>query len=213
MLLLDRLLPEAGAFYLLDRGYHDFARLYVFTQACAFFITRAKENLQFARREWRWVDRATGLRSDSTIRLPGPKSRWRYPVPLRRIRYVDPAEHRNLVFLTNNFFLPALTVTELYRARWQVELFFRWIKQHLHIKAFYGTSANAVRIQVWVALSVYLLVAIAKKQLVPQASLYKILQILSVTIFEKVPILEAFSQIETEPISADPATQLEMFDL
>jgi len=213
VLLLDELLLEPGAFYLLDRGYYDFARLYLFTQACAFFITRAKADIQFRRQSWRPVDRSIGLRCDQTIRFTGPKSSQRYPAPLRRIHYVDPEQQHDLVFLTNHFLMPALTITQLYRARWEVELFFRWIKQHLHIRAFYGTSPNAVRIQVWVALSVYLLVAIAKKYLAPKASLYKILQILSITIFEKTPILEAFSHADAAPVSADAATQLEMFDL
>lgn len=213
MLLLDRLWLEPGAFYLLDRGYYDFARLYLFTQACAFFITRARHNLQFDHQAWHAVNRSTGLRCDQKIRFTGPKASLRYPVPLRRIHYVDRDQQRDLVFLTNNFLLPALTVAELYRARWRVELFFRWIKQHLHIKAFYGTSANAVRIQVWVALSVYLLVAIAKKQLAPDASLYKILQILSITIFEKLPILEAFSHFDDSTTDHDPAIQLTLFDL
>ncbi len=213
VLLLDQLLLEPGAFYLMDRGYYDFARLYLFTQACAYFVTRAKHDLQFRLRSRRAVDPATGLRCDQTIRLIGPQTSHRYPVPLRRIHYVDPEEHRDLVFLTNNFLLSALTIAQLYRARWRVELFFRWIKQHLHIKAFYGTSANAVRIQVWVALSVYLLVAIAKKQLVPEASLYKVLQILSITIFEKVPILQAFAHFADECPNLELPIQLTMFDL
>jgi len=213
VLLLDQLLLEPGAFYLMDRGYYDFARLYLFTQACAYFITRAKHDIQFRTRSRRPVDRATGLRCDQTIRLTGPNSSRRYPAPLRRIHYVDPELHRDLVFLTNNFLLSALTIAELYRARWQVELFFRWIKQHLHIKAFYGTSANAVHIQVWVALSVYLLVAIAKKQLAPEASLYKVLQVLSITIFQKVPILQAFAHFDDKCSNLDLPIQLTMFDL
>lgn len=213
VVLLDQLLLEPGAFYLLDRGYYDFARLYLFTQACAYFVTRAKHDIQFRLRARRAVDPATGLRCDQTIRLTGPNSSRRYPAPLRRIHYIDPEQHRDLVFLTNNFLLSALTIAELYRARWRVELFFRWIKQHLHIKAFYGTSANAVRIQVWVALSVYLLVAIAKKQLAPDASLYKILQVLSITIFDKTAILEAFSHMPSDALYLPPATQLKMFDL
>lgn len=211
--LLDHLLLEPGAFYLVDRGYYDFARLYGFTQACAYFVTRAKRDIQFRLRSHRAVDRTTGLRCDHTIRLIGPNTARRYPAPLRRIHYVDPDQHRDLVFLTNNFLLPPLTIAQLYRARWQVELFFRWIKQHLHIKAFYGTSLNAVTIQVWVALSVYLLVAIAKQQLAPQASLYKILQVLSITIFEKTAILEAFSHTPDPMPYTAPATQLQMFDL
>ena len=211
--LLDQLLLEPGAFYLMDRGYYDFARLYLFTQACAYFVTRAKHDIQFRMRSRRAVDLTTGLRCDQTIRLTGPNSSRRYPAPLRRIHYVDPEQHRDLIFLTNNFRLAPLTIAQLYRERWQVELFFRWIKQHLHIKSFYGTSANAVRIQVWVALSVYLLVAIAKKHLAPDASLYQILQVLSITIFEKTAILETFSRIPDGDLYTPPATQLTMFDL
>ncbi len=210
--LLDQLLPEAGAFYLLDRGYLDFGRLYLLTQGCAFFITRAKQNTQFWRRQWRPVRRSTGLRSDQTIQLTGPKTSRLYPDPLRRIHYFDAEKELRLVFLTNNFLLPALTIAELYRARWRVELFFRWIKQHLRIKAFYGTSENAVKTQVWVALSVYVLVAIVKKQLGLDLSLYKILQILSVTIFEKSPILKGFSNFRDEFPDAEPCMQLNLFD-
>ena len=191
VLVLDQLLLEPGAFYLLDRGYHDFARLYRFTQACAFFVTRAKHNTQFYRRAAQPIDRATGLRSDQTIRLTGPKTSLLYPVPLRRIHYIDPHEHRDLVFLTNNFALPAFTITELSRA----------------------TSANAVRIQIWVALSVYLLVAIIKKRLRLGVSLYKILQIVSITIFEKTPILQALADFSLPHDSATPSIQLPLFDL
>src|SRR5208283_417602 len=156
--LLDQLLLQPGAFYLLDRGYIDFARLYLFTQACAFFVTRAKENMQFYRRQSSPIDRSTGLRSDQKIRLTGPKTSSLYPDLLRRIHYCDAEKELPLIFLTNNFLLPAFIITQLYRSRWQVELFFRWIKQHLRIKAFYGTSQNAVKTQVWVAISTYLLV-------------------------------------------------------
>jgi hypothetical protein len=210
--LLDELLLEAGAFYLLDRGYVDFARLYVFTQACAFFITRAKKNTQIYRRYSRPVERSTGLRCDQTILLTGVRTAQRYPDPLRRIHYFDAEKDMRLIFLTNNFLLPALTIARLYRARWQVELFFRWIKQHLRIKTFYGTSENAVKCQVWVALSVYLLVAIIKKQLGLNLSLYKILQILSVTIFEKTPILEGFSNLSDKFLDTEPSIQLNLFD-
>jgi hypothetical protein len=210
--LLDQLLPEAGAFYLLDRGYLDFGRLYLLTQGCAFFITRAKQNTQFWRRQWRPVHRSSGLRSDQTILLTGPKTSRLYPDPLRRIHYFDAEKELRLVFLTNNFLLPALTIAELYRARWRVELFFRWIKQHLRIKAFYGTSENAVKTQAWVAVSVYVLVAIVKKQLGLDLSLYKILQILSVTVFEKNPILEGFSNFNDEFLDADSCMQLNLFD-
>jgi Transposase DDE domain/Domain of unknown function (DUF4372) len=210
--ILDQLLPEAGAFYLLDRGYVEFARLYVLAEACTFFVTRAKKNMQFYRRDSRPVERSAGLRSDQTILLTGVRTAQRYPDPLRRIHYFDAEKDSRLTFLSNNFLLPALTIAELYRARWQVELFFRWIKQHLHIKAFYGTSENAVKIQVWVALSVYVLVAIVKKQLGLELSLYKILQILSVTILEKTPILEGFSNFSDEITDAGPCIQLNLFD-
>ena len=210
--LLDQLLPEAGAFYLLDRGYLDFGRLYLLTQGCAFFITRAKQNTQFWRRQWRPVHRWTGLRSDQTIQLTGPKTSRLYPDPLRRIHYFDAEKELRLVFLTNNFLLPALTIAELYRARWRVELFFRWIKQHLRIKAFYGTSENAVKTQAWVAVSIYVLVAIVKKQLGLDLSLYKILQILSVTVFEKTPILQGFSNFDDELPDAESSMQLNLFD-
>lgn len=210
--LLDELLLEAGAFYLLDRGYVDFARLYVFTQACAFFITRAKKNTQVYRRSSRPVERSTGLRCDQTILLTGVRTAQHYPDPLRRIHYFDAEKDLRLIFLSNNFLLPALTIARLYRARWQVELFFRWIKQHLRIKTFYGTSENAVKCQVWIALSVYLLVAIIKKRLGLDLSLYKILQILSVTIFEKTPILEGFSNLSDKFLDADPSIQLNLFD-
>jgi Transposase DDE domain len=185
--ILDQLLSEAGAFYLLDRGYVDFARLYLFTQGCAFFITRARKDLQFNRRYSRSVERSAGLRCDQTILLTGVRTAKRYPAVLRRIHYFDVEKDLRLTFLTNNFLLPALTIAQLYRARWQVELFIPWIKQHLRIKAFYGTSKNAVKTQVWVAVSLYVLVAIVKKQLGLELSLYKILQILRVTVFEKTP--------------------------
>jgi hypothetical protein len=211
--LLDQLLPEAGAFYLLDRGYLDFGRLYLLTQGCAFFITRAKQNTQFWRRQWRPVRRATGLRSDQTIQLTGPKTSRLYPDPLRRIHYFDAEKELRLIFLTNNFLLPAFTITELYRARWQVELFFRWIKQHLRIKSFFGTSENAVKTQVWVAIAVYVLVAIVKKRIELDLSLYKILQVLSVTIFEKTPLLQGFSYFDSETSECNPDIQLKLFNL
>jgi hypothetical protein len=210
--LLDQLFLEAGAFYLLDRGYVDFARLYIFTQACAFFVTRAKKNMQFYRRSSRPIERSTGLRSDQTILLTGVRTAQHYPDPLRRIHYFDAEKDSRLIFLSNNFLLPPLTIAQLYRTRWQVELFFRWIKQHLHITAFYGTSENAVKTQVWIALSVYALVAIVKKQLGLDLSLYKILQILSVTIFEKTPILEGFSNFADESEDLSLAKQLKLFE-
>jgi hypothetical protein len=210
--LLDQLILEVGAFYLMDRGYVDFARLYVFTQACAFFITRAKKNLQFYLRTSRAVDRSTGVRCDQTIRLTGIRTAQRYPDALRRIVYFDAEKESRLTFLTNNFLLLPLTIAQLYRARWQVELFFRWIKQHLHVKAFYGTSVNAVKTQVWIALSVYVLVAIVKKQLGLDQSLYQILQILSVTIFEKTPISQAFFNVTDETENMKLAKQLNLFE-
>jgi len=211
--LLDELLLEPGAFYLLDRGYVDFARLHLFTQACAFFVTRAKKNLQFYLRTSRPVDRSSGLRCDQTIRLTGIRTAQRYPDTLRRIVYFDAEKESRLTFLTNNFSLLPLLIAQLYRIRWQVELFFRWIKQHLRIKAFYGTSENAVKTQVWVALAAYVLVAIAKKQLGLDMSLYQILEILSVTIFEKTPILEGFPNFTDQFTDVDPGIQLSLFDL
>jgi hypothetical protein len=210
---LDDLVPEAGAFYLLDRGYIDYRRLYLFTQALAFFVTRADQNMCYRRCAWRGVNRSTGLRSDQTIRLTGPNSSRRYPDPLRRIHFFDAEKDLRLIFLTNNFHLQPLTIAQLYRARWQVELFFRWIKQHLHIRSFYGTSFNAVKTQVWVAFAVYVLVALVKKQLQLDLTLYEILQILSVTIFEKTPISLLFSHFDHHLSQAPPPTQLDLFDL
>jgi Domain of unknown function (DUF4372)/Transposase DDE domain len=211
--LLDQLGLEAGVFYLLDRGYVDYRRLYLITQALAFFVTRAEHNTRSRRCSWRGVDHSTGLRSDQTIRLTGPKSSRRYPAPLRRIHYFDAQKDLRLIFLTNNFQLQALTIAQLYRARWQVELFFRWIKHHLRIRAFYGTSENAVKTQVWVAITIYVLVAILKKQLQLDLSLYKILQILSVTIFQKTPILQAFLNFDAPSPAYDSCIQLNLFDL
>ena len=211
--LLDVLELEAGAFYLLDRGYVDFARLYLFTQACAFFVTRAKKNLQFYLHTSRPVDRSSGVRCDQTIRLTGMRTARRYPPLLRRIAYYDAEKDLRLTFLSNNFRLLPLTIAQLYRARWQVELFFRWIKQHLHLRAFYGTSENAVKTQVWVALAVYVLVAIVKKQLGLDQSLHQILQILDATIFEKTPILEGFSNFSAASSDEETCIQLSLFDL
>jgi hypothetical protein len=209
---LDLLLPVAGAYYVLDRGYLDFGRLFRFQQAGAFFVTRAKANLQYARRASQPVDKTTGLRCDQTIVLTGPKTATLYPLPLRRIRYTDPDTGKRLVFLTNDCTLPALTIAQLYKARWQVELFFKWLKQHLRIKAFYGTSANAVKTQVWVAVSVYVLVAIVKKRLGLPQSLYTILQVLSVTLFEKVPMDQALAQLPDTLAEGDVCNQLSLFD-
>ena len=209
---LDLLPIGAGAIYVMDRGYTDFARLYRLTQAMASFILPAKRNLDFARRAYRKVDKSTGLRSDSTIRLRGPKTRTLYPDPLRRISYYAADINRRFVFLTNNFSLPALTIAELYKCRWQVELFFKWIKRYLRIKAFYGTSVNAVKTQLWIALCVYLLVAIVKKELKIDRSMGEILQILSLSLFEKTPLLQAFSQETTNMRETTPPNQLLLFD-
>jgi Domain of unknown function (DUF4372)/Transposase DDE domain len=210
---LDLLLPVPGAYYVLDRGYLDFARLFRFQQGGAFFVTRAKGNLQYLRRYSHPVDKATGVRCDQTIVLTGPKTAHRYPLPLRRIRYTDPETGKRLVFLTNDFTLPALTIAQLYKARWQVELFFKWIKQHLRIKAFYGTSPTAVKTQVWIAVSVYVLVAILKKRLGLPQSLYTILQGLSVTLFEKVPIHQALALMPDTTSEIDDGNQLSLFNL
>jgi hypothetical protein len=210
--VLDHLVIEPGAFYIMDRGYIDFARLHAFTRSMAFFVTRSKKNLDFSRRESRPVDRTTGLRSDQTIVLNGPLTSRNYPDPLRRVHYRDPETDKRLIFLTNNFDLPALTIAQLYKCRWQVELFFKWIKQHLRIKAFFGTSENAVKTQVWIAISVYVLVAIVKKELGLDRSLYEILQILSITLFEKTPILQAFSASYEQLETPMERNQLSLFD-
>ena len=191
--ILDELVPDPGAFYIMDRAYIDFGRLYAFTESLAFFVTRAKRNLDYSRRCYRHVDRSTGLRSDQTIVLKGPKTSEEYPVPLRRISYFDADTNKRFVFLTNNFVLPALTIAQLYKCRWQVELFFKWIKQHLRIKTFFGTSENAVKTQIWIAISIYVLVAIIKKELKLDRNLSGILQILSISLFEKVPIAQALT--------------------
>lgn len=211
--ILDQLPPEPGAFYVMDRGYVDFERLYRLTLAGAFFVTRSKSNIVLTRRYSHAVDPATNVRSDQTVVLGAPGSAKHYPVALRRVRYFDAEHNRFLVFLTNNFALPALTICMLYKSRWQVELFFKWIKQHLRIKAFYGTSENAVRSQIWIAVSVYLLVAIVKKELKLTASLYQILQVASVTIFERVPILQALQIQDSQEISDAFSNQLSLFDL
>ncbi len=192
--ILDQLVYEAGSFYIMDRGYLDFARLHRIQQHSAFFVTRAKKNFRFQRRYSRPVDKSIGLRFDQTVVLSGFYAQRAYPDTLRRIGYCDPQTGKALVFLTNNFTVPALAIAQLYHGRWQIELFFKWIKQHLRIKAFYGTSQNAVRTQIWIAISVYLLVAILKKRLHLDLSLYTILQILSLTLFEKMPISQALSQ-------------------
>jgi len=192
--VLDRLLPEAGAFYVMDRGFTDFARLHHLHQAGSFFVIRGKTNLKFTRRYSQPVERSSGVICDQTIVLSGSRSGKAYGAALRRIRFKEPETGKTLVFLTNNFTLPALTVTQLYRYRWQVELFFKWIKQHLRIKAFFGTSENAVKTQIWIAVAVYVLVAIVKKRFNLRASLYEILQILSLTLFERIPMNQLLTQ-------------------
>ena len=208
--ILDQLPIEPGAFYVMDRGYIDFERLYRFTQRAAFFVTRTKRNFDYTRRARRAVDKTTGLRSDQTIVLAGPKSSRLYPDPLRRIAFYDVERQRRLVFLTNNFDLPAPIIAQLYRCRWQVELFFKWIKQNLRIKAFYGNSVNAVKTQVWIAVSVYVLVAILRKELNLDRSLS---EILSVTPFEKTPIFQALSTIPVPNPESACCNQLTLFDL
>ena len=186
--VLDMLLPEAGAFYIMDRAYLDFSRLFDLHKAFAFFVLRAKSNTRFRRLYSHTVDRTSGLICDQTVKLAGVKTTTSYPEALRRIKYRDKERDKTLVFLTNNFTLPALTIADLYRSRWQVELFFKWIKQHLRIKTFFGTSENAVKSQIWIAVSVYVLIAIIRKRLQLEPSLYTILQILSLTMFEKTPL-------------------------
>ncbi len=210
--VLDLIIIEAGAFYIMDRGYLDFKRLYALDQARGFFVTRAKRNLDARRVYSAPVDRSTGLISDQTIALNGHYAAKRYPAHLRRIRFRGPETGKVLAFLTNQFTLPALTICALYKCRWQVELFFKWIKQHLRIKRFYGTSENAVRTQIWIAISVYVLVAIIKKQLKLDSSLHTLLQILSLTLFEKLPLQQAVA--ETEPVNNDTVlhNQLNLFE-
>lgn len=211
--ILDQIEPEAGAFYVMDRGYVDFGRLYEFTLSAAFFVTRTKENIVLERRYSRVVDKATGLRADQTVILGAIESAKCYPEPLRYVSYVDLETKKRLQFLTNNFALPALSIAHLYKARWRVELFFKWIKQHLRIKVFFGTSENAVKTQIWIAVAAYVLVAIAKKRCLLDHSLYQILQILSITLFEKTPILRAFQNCSSENDLADNRNQLNLFNL
>jgi hypothetical protein len=210
--VLDLLLPEPGAFYIMDRGYIDFDRLYQLHEAKSFFVTRAKSNLKAQRRYSHPIDRSTGLICDQTVVLTGFYSKQDFDTPLRRVRFKDPTTGKNLVFLTNNFALPALTIADLYRCRWQVELFFKWIKQHLRIKVFFGTSENAVKTQIWIAVSVYVLVAIIKKRLNIAASLYEILQILSLTMFERIPLDQLLSKIVSEQIPSVSHNQLNLFN-
>jgi hypothetical protein len=210
--VLDLLLPEPGVFYIMDRGYLDFERLSTLSQCAAFYVIRAKSNLRFRRLYSHPVDKSTGLRCDQTIVLTGFYTHKRYPEKLRRIKYYDTDTDRTLLFLTNNFTLPALTIAQLYRCRWQVELFFKWIKQHLRIKSFYGTTENAVKTQIWIAVSVYVLVAIIKKRLHVDATLYTILQILSVAIFERSPLLQVLTKTDYTAVSPISYNQLNLFD-
>ena len=210
--ILDELIPEPGSFYIMDRAYLDFARLYVLTLCTSFFIIRAKSNLQFKRLYSYTIERATGLICDQTILLTGIKSSKEYPDKLRRIKYFDAETQKRFVFLTNNFSLPALTIVKLYKCRWQVELFFKWIKQHLRIKKFYGSSENAVKTQIWIAVSVYLLIAIIKKRLKIELSLYTILQILSVTVLERMSILQILTNSDYSSIEPLSRNQLNLFE-
>jgi hypothetical protein len=211
--ILDEIMPEAGAFYVMDRGYVDFGRLYVFTLSAAFFVVRTKSNVILQRRYSHPVDRTTGVRSDHTVILTAIGSAQVYPDALRRVSYLDVEPRKRFKFLTNNFTLPAVTIAQIYKSRWQVELFFKWIKQHLRIKAFYGTSENAVKTQIWIAVSVYVLVAIVRKRLMLPISLYQILQILSVTLFEKTPILQVLQPSDSQDVSSDYSNQLNLFTL
>ena len=211
--ILDSIVPEADSFYVMDRAYVDFARLHTFHRSGAFFVTRTKKSILLRRRYSSPVDTATGLRSDHTVMLASDASRKNYPDPLRRIHFFDEKRHRHLGFLTNNFDLPALTICRLFKSRWQVELFFKWIKQHLRIKVFYGYSENAVKTQVWIAVSVYVLVAIFRKRLGVDASLHEILQVLSLNLFEKVPVLQALGRVASQEKSDAISNQLNLLDL
>ena len=210
--ILDEIFPEAGAFYVMDRGYVDFERLYIFTLSAAFFVVRTKSNVLLQRRYSHPVDKSTGVRSDHTVILTAIDSVKAYPDTLRRVSYLDVKTRKRFKFLTNNFTLPAITIAQIYKSRWQVELFFKWIKQHLRIKAFYGTSENAVKTQIWIAVSVYVLVAIIRKRLRLEVSLYQILQILSVTLFEKTPILQALQAPDSQDDPLVNVNQLILFD-
>lgn len=211
--ILDELIPEPGCFYIMDRGYFDLVRLYTLNLLKANFVIRGKRNLQFRRIYSHPVDKSTGLRCDQTIALTGIKSSQRYPDKLRRVRIFDADNSKRLTFLTNNFILPSITIAHIYKCRWQIELFFKWIKQHLRIKSFYGTSENAVKTQIWIAVTVYLLVAIIKKRLNLEMTLYTFLQILSVTAFEKVSILQVLREFNSTEQQEDSYNQLKLFDL
>jgi Transposase DDE domain/Domain of unknown function (DUF4372) len=210
--ILDEIVPEAGAFYVMDRGYVDFERLYGFTLSAAFFVVPTKSNVVLQRRYSHPVDKTTGVRSDHTVILTAIDSAKAYPEALRRVSYLDVETRKRFKFLTNNFVLPAVIIAQIYKCRWQVELFFKWIKQHLRIKAFFGTSENAVKTQIWIAVSIYVLVAIVRKHLGLEASLYQILQILSVTLFEKTPISQVLQSSGSEDDLLDPGNQLNLFD-
>jgi IS4 transposase len=210
--VLDYLVPVPGAYYVMDRGYLDFARLFELHQAKAYFVTRAKRNFKFQRRYSHEVDKTTGVQCDQTVLLETFYSLQGYPQALRRIRYYDKGLDKRLVFLTNDFVLPAVTITDLYKSRWQIEMFFKWIKQHLRIKTFFGTSKNAVKAQLWIAVSVYLLVAILKKRLSLDLPLYTILQILSVSIFEKTPLVQLFSNTDYKNRQPPCINQLLLFE-
>ena len=210
--ILDILIPEPGAFYIMDRGYLDFTRLYTITRGLAFFVIRAKSNFQFQRIYSHPIDKITGLKCDQTVVLTGHYSRKGYPEKLRRIKYYDAETEKTFSFLTNNFSLPALTITQLYRCRWQVELFFKWIKQNLRIKSFYGTTENAVKTQIWIAVSVYVLIAIIKRRLNLDMNLYTILQVLSVTVFEKTPLYQVLNITSYDNINEQNDKQLKLFD-
>jgi hypothetical protein len=210
--VLDHLMPEPGSFYVMDRGYLDFERLHLFSQCAAFFVIRAKSNLKCRRLYSRAIEKDTGLRCDQSVVLSGYYPSKYYPDKLRRIKYHDSETNKNLVFLTNNFSLPPLVIAQLYRCRWQVELFFKWIKQHLRIKSFFGTTENAVKTQVWIAVSVYVLVAIVKKRMRLELSLYTILQILSVTVFERMPLDQILTDTHCIPCNPKMRKQLNLFD-
>jgi len=211
--ILDSITPEPNAFYVMDRAYVDFERLHVFHVAGAFFVTRTKKGIRLRRRYSHPIDASTGVRSDQTVVLDSVSARTNYPDTLRRIHYYDVEQDRHIRFLTNNFDLPALTICLLYKSRWQVELFFKWIKQHLRIKVFYGTSENAVKTQIWVAISIYVLIAIVKKRHELEPSLFQILQILSITVFEKVPIPKAFGEVESQEKYSGFSNQLDLLGL
>ena len=209
--VFDQLIFEPGSFYILDRGFTDYSRLYRLHQERAYFVIRARSNMQFLRLQSHHVDKSSGLRCDQTIMLGGRYSARAYPQPLRRVKYFDVEHDRRLVFLTNHSLLPALRIAQLYRCRWQIELFFKWIKQHLRIKAFFGRSENAVKTQIWIAVAVYVLVAIVKKRLNASASLYTVLQMLSLTLFDKQPLDQLLAEIESRPETLETRNQLNLF--